>query len=171
MMPRTETHPQTTRRVRVQPMHVEEFVDSLFGEDLHAKRVLFLSNATIGVLGAAALGVHAIGLALAQERGLSEKHAVKQVDRFMSNRHIDPWELAAQWVPFVIGARKEIIAAMDWTDFDADDQSTLMIALVTSHGRRRRYCGRPTASRRSAIIATSTRTTCCYGSVKSCRRT
>lgn len=116
-------------------MQVEEFVDSLFSEDLHAKQVLSLTNATIGVLGAAALGVHAIGLALAQERGLNEKHAVKQVDRFMSNRHIDPWELAAQWVPFVIGARKEIVAAMDWTDFDADDQSTLMISMVTSHGR------------------------------------
>ena len=86
-------------------------------------------------LGAAALGVHAIGLALAHERGLSEKHAIKQVDRFMSNQHIDPWELATQWVPFVIGVRKEIVVAMDWTDFDADDQSTLMIAMVTSHGR------------------------------------
>lgn len=116
-------------------MQVEKFVDSLFGEDLHAKRVLSLSNATIGVLGAAALGVHAIGLALAQERGLSEKHAVKQVDRFMSNYHIDPWQLAGQWVPYVIGPRKEIVVALDWTDFDADDQSTLMLAMVTSHGR------------------------------------
>lgn len=43
--------------------------------------MLSLTNATIGVLGAPALGVHAIGLALAEERGLSEKHAVKQVDR------------------------------------------------------------------------------------------
>jgi len=135
MKPRTETHPQKARRARVQPMQVEEFMDTLFGEDLHARRVLSLSNATIGVLGAAALGVHAIGLALAQERGLSEKHAVKQVDRFMSNQHIDPWKLAAQWVPFVIGVRKEIVVAMDWTDFDADDQSTLMISMVTSHGR------------------------------------
>jgi Transposase DDE domain len=94
-----------------------------------------LSNATLGVVSASELGVRAIGLALARERGLSEKHAVKQIDRFLSNCQIDPWRLAEQWVSYVIGGRKEIITAMDWTDFDADDQATLMISMVTSHGR------------------------------------
>jgi hypothetical protein len=116
-------------------MQVDNFVESLFGEDLHARRVMSLSNATVGVLSAAALGVHAIGLALAHERGLSDKHAVKQVDRFLSNQHIDPWQLADKWVPYMIGARKEIVVALDWTDFDADDHSTLMLAMATTHGR------------------------------------
>lgn len=120
---------------RVEPMQVEKLIESLFGEDLHAKRVLSLTNATIGVLNAATLAVHAIGLGLARERGLDEKHAIKQVDRFMSNQGIDPWELASRWVPYMVGDRTEIAVAMDWTDFDADDQSTLMLALLTTHGR------------------------------------
>ncbi|MEO5375822.1 MAG: hypothetical protein H7840_16430 [Alphaproteobacteria bacterium] len=28
-----------------------------------------------------------------------------------------------------------IVVAMDWTDFDADDQATLVLSLVTNHGR------------------------------------
>jgi hypothetical protein len=35
----------------------------------------------------------------------------------------------------VIGERKEIVAALDWTDYDADDQSTLALFMITSHGR------------------------------------
>ena len=116
-------------------MQVKKLIESVFGEDLHAKRVISLTNATIGVLNAATLAVHAIGLGLARERGLNEKHAIKQVDRFLSNQGIDPWELANQWVPYLIGERSEIAVAMDWTDFDADDQSTLMLALLTTHGR------------------------------------
>jgi len=38
-------------------------------------------------------------------------------------------------VPYVIGEHKAIKAAMDWTEFDDDDHSTIMISLVTSHGR------------------------------------
>jgi hypothetical protein len=38
-------------------------------------------------------------------------------------------------VPFVIGARTSIVVAMDWTDFDADNQATIMLALLSDHGR------------------------------------
>jgi len=133
--PASSTPSKSSRKSSIEPLRVEAFINDLFGEDLHASRVLSLTNATIGALGAAVLGVHAIGLALAEERGLSEKHAVKQVDRFFSNSKVDPWELADRWVPFIIGQRKEIAVAMDWTDFDADDHSTLMLGMVTSHGR------------------------------------
>ena len=37
--------------------------------DLHAKRVLSLANATLGVLTSASLAVHAIGQGLAQAMG------------------------------------------------------------------------------------------------------
>lgn len=133
--PQLPTQPKRARQARVQPIQVENFVETLFADDLHAKRVLSLTNATIGVLSAESLAIHAIGLALAQERGLNEKHAIKQIDRFVGNRMIDPWELADHWVHFVIGPRREIIVAMDWTDFDADDHSTLMLSMTTSHGR------------------------------------
>ncbi len=39
------------------------------------------------------------------------------------------------WVAEVVGQRKTIDVAMDWTDFDADDQTTLALSLVTNHGR------------------------------------
>ncbi len=56
------------------------------------------------------------------------------MDRLLSN-DVDPWRLFASWVPFVVAERKEIVAALDWTDFDADDQSTLVLSMITSHGR------------------------------------
>src|SRR5208283_4507221 len=34
-----------------------------------------------------------------------------------------------------VGEREKIVVAMDWTDFDADDQTTLAVHLVTGHGR------------------------------------
>jgi hypothetical protein len=37
-------------------------------------------------------------------------------------------------VPHLIGARKEIVVAMDWTE-DRDGQATLALNLVTGHGR------------------------------------
>ena len=107
----------------------------LFERDLHAKRVLSLTNAAIGVLRAGALGVHAIGVGLAREMDLNPKHAIKQVDRLLSNPGIQVWELFEQWVPFVLAQREEALVAIDWTDFDADGQTTAMLHLISSHGR------------------------------------
>src|ERR1700722_19074635 len=76
-----------------------------------------------------------IGQALAQARGLVTKHAIKQVDRLLSNSGIDVWESFARWVPHLVGSRNDIVVAMDWTDFDGDDQATLALNLVTEHGR------------------------------------
>ncbi|MCB9759555.1 MAG: hypothetical protein H6739_06915 [Alphaproteobacteria bacterium] len=64
---------------------VHGFVDELFGEDLHAKRVGTLADGTLGVLHAASLGIHAIGRGLASAKGLSGQHAVKRVDRCIGN--------------------------------------------------------------------------------------
>ena len=111
------------------------FVDELLEGDLHGKRVLSLSNATLGVMVSASLAVAVIGRSLAQARGLLTKHAVKQVDRLLSNQAIDPWQIAARWVPEVIGSASAIQVVMDWTDFDADGQTTLALNKVTPHGR------------------------------------
>jgi len=83
----------------------------------------------------ASLAVGVIGHSLAQVRGLVTKHAVKQVDRLLSNRGIVVWDLFARWVPEMVGARPAIMVAMDWTDFDADGQTTLVLSMITSHGR------------------------------------
>jgi len=95
---------------------VHTFIDSLYGSDLHAKRIASLAGATLGVMQAASLAVAMIGQALAQARGLVSKHAVKQVDRLLSNAGIDVWDSFARWVPHQIGGRQDILMAMDWTE-------------------------------------------------------
>ena len=114
---------------------VRGFIGGLYGPDLHAKRIDALAGATLGVMAGASLAVAMIGQALAQARGLVTKHAVKQVDRLMSNGGIDVWDSFARWVPQQIGAQRDVLVAMDWTDFDHDGQSTLVLSLVTGHGR------------------------------------
>ncbi|ATB45119.1 hypothetical protein [Corallococcus macrosporus] len=123
------------RKVAINEEQVRAFLENLFEEDLHAKRVLSLSHATLGVVHAASLSVHAIGQALAWARGGVQKHGIKQVDRLLSNEAVDVWKLAAAWVPYVLAERTEAVVALDWTDFEADDHTTLVASLVTLHGR------------------------------------
>ena len=90
---------------------IADFIDDLYDGDLHAKRVLSLVNATLGVLVSASLAVHAIGQGLAQALGkLSKlsKHGVKQVDRLLSNQGVDVWEFFGYWIPYLVLARKWI---------------------------------------------------------------
>ena len=114
---------------------VRAFLDSVLDEDIHTKRVDSLANATLGVMTGASLGVAIIGKSLAQARGLLPKHAIKQVDRLLSNRKLEAWDIFATWVPELVGSRTDLIVAMDWTDYDADGQDTLALKLVTRHGR------------------------------------
>lgn len=114
---------------------VHKYLDGVFAEDLHAKRVMSLANGALGVMTSASLAVSVIGQSLAQARGLLSKHAIKQVDRLLSNRGIVVWDMFAPWAAEVVGKRKAIVIAMDWTDFDADDQATLALSLITNHGR------------------------------------
>ena len=110
-------------------------IDWMAGESLHAKRVQSVTNAVVGVVNAVSLSIHAIGAGLAQTSGLNAKHAIKQVDRLLSNPGVNVWALCAHWVPYVLGATREIVVALDWTDFDADGHSTIALYLVTAHGR------------------------------------
>jgi hypothetical protein len=114
---------------------IRSFLESLFEGDVHAMRVDSMANATLGVLSSASLAVHVIGQGLAHSRGLITKHAVKQVDRLLSNRRIKVWEDFAYWVPYVIGPRREILLALDWTEFDHDNHATLVLSMITRHGR------------------------------------
>ena len=125
---------QADRR-RAQLADVRAFLGAVYGADLHAKRIDSLAGATLGVMQSASLAVAMIGQALAQAKGLVTKHAIKQIDRMLSNNGIDVWDSFARWVPHQIGTRQEILVAMDWTDFDHDDQATLALHLVTGHGR------------------------------------
>jgi hypothetical protein len=112
-----------------------QFLSALFSEDIHAKRVYSLANATLGVISSASLAVNSIGQGLALARGRLPKHAIKQVDRLLSNPGIDVDEFSKRWVAYAVGPRPKIVVAMDWTDFDADNQATIMLSLVSRHGR------------------------------------
>jgi len=114
---------------------VSRFLGGLFDGDLHAKRLLSLTNATVGVVRTASLAVNTIGQGLALASGLVTKHAIKQVDRLLSNEAIDIDAALRHWVPHVVGSRTDLKVAMDWTDFEADGQTTIMLSLLTRHGR------------------------------------
>jgi hypothetical protein len=58
--------------MKLRPINEEQvlaFLTGLYGEDVHAMRILSLSHATLGVIHSASLSVHAIGHALAWARG------------------------------------------------------------------------------------------------------
>ena len=114
---------------------IHDTLSSVLEHDLHAKRVSSLCDATLGVLHSGSLAICAIGQGLAAARSLKPKHAIKQVDRLLSNEAIVVDDVLERWVPFVIGSRDSIVVAMDWTDFDADNQATIMLALISDHGR------------------------------------
>jgi hypothetical protein len=114
---------------------ISEYLNDIFGQDMHAKRVLSLANATLGVIEASSLAIHAIGNGLAQANGLERKYAIKQVDRLLSNTKLNIWSLFDDWVPYMVAERKEIVVSMDWTEFDADDHSSIVLSMQTSHGR------------------------------------
>lgn len=103
--------------------------------DLHAKRVESLANYTVGAMHAPSAAIHAIGAAYAELAEIKPKHGIKQVDRYLSNEGIDVEALMPQWAKFVIGSRAELLLALDWTEFDPDDHSTLCAYVVTTHGR------------------------------------
>jgi hypothetical protein len=123
------------RRRTLGVKYTKGFLDALFSEELHAARVQSLANGVVGVLSAAMLSVAAIGTAYALVAGTKAKSGIKQIDRLLSNTGVIVETIQREWVKFVVGARKEVVITMDWTDFDDDDHTTLCAYMVTRHGR------------------------------------
>src|SRR5450830_1612925 len=57
-----------------------KFLNTLFSEDVHAKRIYSLANATLGVISSASLAVNTIGQGLALARGRLEDYDILGVD-------------------------------------------------------------------------------------------
>lgn len=114
---------------------VLHFCIQVFDARLHRKQVRSLANGVIGVMHADSLAVTEVGRGLARATGRSAKHAVKQVDRLLSNPKVSMEEAFLAWVPWVVASRRDIVVSMDWTEFDPDEQATLAICMVTEHGR------------------------------------
>lgn len=124
-----------SRRKVMSLIHAREIMKHLFGADMHLARVQSLANGVAGVLNAAVASIAAIGRAYAHLGGIESKSGVKQVDRLLSNEGVVLDELMPMWVQHVVGTTSSIVVAMDWTDFDDDDHTTLCVYLVTTHGR------------------------------------
>src|SRR5260370_8157850 len=107
----------------------------MFGADLHALRVSSLANGVGGLLNAAVVSIAAIGQAYARVANITPKSGVKQVDRMLGNEGIDLDTVMRRWVQYVVGTAASIVIALDWTDFEKDDHTTLCAYLVTTHGR------------------------------------
>ena len=114
---------------------ISAFAGVLFDEDLHAKRVESRANGVAGVLNAATLTIHEIGQAYAAMAHIEARSGVKQIDRLLSNVGVVLDVLFPSWIRFVVGVRTDLIIALDWTEFDADDHVTLFAYAVTRHGR------------------------------------
>jgi hypothetical protein len=128
-----------TKRRKVQRKvgraELDELMGEVFGGAIHAQRVASLSDGVDGVLHAASLGIRAIGHGMAVANGLAPRHAIKQVDRLLSNPKLMREEVARCWVRFVVAERKELFVNFDWTEFQDSDQSMIVLGTQTEHGR------------------------------------
>lgn len=124
-----------TQPAPVEYEKVVTLIEDLLGPHFHQKQCLSIANAVVGAMHADRLSVAAVGRALAAERGMNPKHGIKQVDRLLSNSKIDVETSFAATVPWNVGARKNIVVVMDWTEYAPDGHSRIAINLVTEHGR------------------------------------
>lgn len=116
-------------------INVHSIISTIFQNVEHHKRIISIANAALGIISSGSLIIHRIGRGLAKSLNLSDKHAIKQVDRLLSNKNLSVENCSSLLLRHIIGKRKNIKITMDWTDFDKDKQTTLFLNLVTSHGR------------------------------------
>jgi hypothetical protein len=133
---RRESYVSMLRRRRMSRVtNTAGFVDDMFSQDIHVKRVQSLAGEVLGVLHAAMLSIAVVGRAMADVTGIKHKSGVKQVDRLLSNGGLKVDDLERIRVRYVLSGLPRLTVAMDWTDFDDDDHTTLCAYLVTRAGR------------------------------------
>jgi hypothetical protein len=117
------------------PRTIQRIVETSFGDALHAKQRESVGHSVVGALHADRAGVAAIGRAAARRRGKVDKHGIKQFDRYLSNDKVRPQVFLPRLARRLLAARKEVVVMIDWTEFAPDDHSTIVISMVTRHGR------------------------------------
>lgn len=116
-------------------LDVEGFIEQIYKGEEHEKRVKALAHAALGVISNGSLIVHRIGQGMARAFGLLDKHAIKQVDRLLSNDKVSLDFFFERWVKYIVGSRPEIKVVLDWTDFAKEGHKTLQLSLTSRHGR------------------------------------
>jgi hypothetical protein len=117
------------------PRTIHGVVEATFDGTLHAKQQESIAHCVIGALHTDRAGVAAIGRAAARRRGKVDKHGIKQFDRYLSNEKVRLDVTLPRLARRLIAARKEVVVVMDWTEFAPDGHSTIVISMVTRHGR------------------------------------
>lgn len=114
---------------------VSDYVETVFGSAVHAKRRLSVTNAVFGIIMGAQLSITSVGRMYASVLGKTPKHAIKQTDRLVGNHLLNAdWatECFARWL---CASRPSLVVSLDWTVYDRDKHHTLALNLVTRHGR------------------------------------
>lgn len=119
----------------IQYEKIEHFITSVLGGDFHGKQIQSLCNAVQGVTQSCSLALSMISAALASAQSLNKKHAIKQVDRLLSNDKIGLDAFFLCWVTYLVRVHLQIAVSLDWTEFASDNHSTLTLNLITKHGR------------------------------------
>jgi predicted nucleotidyltransferase len=99
------------------PINVEAFISKVFDNTQHSKKVKSIANAALGVIVSAPIFAHRISRGLAKTLNLSNKHAVKQVDRLLSNKKLKLEDTDKSMVSFIVGDRKEVKITMERVNF------------------------------------------------------
>ena len=107
----------------------------LIGHDTHARTAAAIRGAVQAIGSASALALSVVATTLAALHGILPVLAVRRLDRLLVNPALDLSVRGFAYVQTVLGGRTEALIALDWTEFDADDHSTLCAYLVTTHGR------------------------------------
>src|SRR5271170_4152828 len=119
----------------LRPRTIHGVVEATFDGTLHAKQQESIAHCVIGALHTDRAGVAAIGRAAARRRCKVDKHGIKQFDRYLSNEKVRLDVALPRLARRLIAARKEVVVVMDWTEFAPDGHSTIVISMVTRHGR------------------------------------
>jgi len=120
----------------------QRIVDGIFGEDLHAERVLSLAHGTLGPQYASSLAIHAVGPGLAAARTRWDRQAVKRMDLLWSNRGINLNPMGAPWGNIRMDDRPQAGVKLDWTACDGDDHTLFVASVQTANGDQHCSCGR-----------------------------
>ena len=114
---------------------VIQVVSGIWSGAMHKKRLQSVGMFVWGIMLSTRLSSATIGRSLAKGRNKSAKHGIKQIDRLLGNDKIDVVKELPGYVRWVVALRTAIVVSLDWTSFDADGHSCIVVNLVTRHGR------------------------------------
>jgi hypothetical protein len=114
---------------------VVKVVAGIWAGSMHKKRMLSVGMFVWGIMLSRRLSSATIGRSLAKGRKKSAKHGIKQIDRLLGNDKLDVSKELPAYVRWVVSSRNAIVVSLDWTSFDADGHSCIVVNLVTRHGR------------------------------------